>query len=347
MATKTTSEAERRNGAITAGSVGKGLLLAGLAASAAAAANAYLFYKTPPLTSSLPGGEARYFPTPDGDVFYKKAGDGPPLLLVHGIGAGCSSFEFRHIFASLAERNTVYALDLLGFGKSDKPSLAYTAETFIALLADFSRQVLGVGDGRGEADVIATSLSAAYIIALARRDPSLFHRLILISPTGIEELAAAPGAGSTAVRGTLKAPVLGASLYNMIASKRYIRSYLEKMVYADPNRVTDEVVDAYYIAAHQPGGDNVLPSFLSGLLNINIKDDFANITDDLPLIVWGRDAKQTPLGQSEAFIMTNTRAKLEVIDGTGMLPHEERPDAFLAAVRPFLASSTPSETAAS
>src|SRR5687767_3564887 len=208
-----------------ASSVLKALLWTGAAVGAAAAANALIFYRTPPLTSKLKG-EVRYFQTPDGDVFYKKAGDGPPLILVHGIGAGCSSFEFRNIWDALAEKHTVYALDLLGFGKSDKPALPYTAETFIKLLSDFSKQVVGVGEGRGEADVIATSLSAAFVIALSQRDPSLFHRLILVCPTGIQELQKAPAAGAPAVRGVMKAPVVGTSIYNMIASKAAIRRYL-------------------------------------------------------------------------------------------------------------------------
>lgn len=344
MATKTEKRDDRGgrsgSGGTAAGALAKGLLLAGAAAGAAAAANAYLFYKTPPLTSKLPGGEVRYFPTPDGDVFYKKAGDGPPLLLVHGIGAGASSYEFRNVFAPLAEKHTVYALDLLGFGKSDKPAIPYTAETYIRLIDDFARQVMGVGDGRGEADVIATSLSAAYVVALARRDPSLFQHLVLICPTGIEELASEPGAAAAAARSALKAPILGPTLYNLIASRAYIRSYLSQKVYADPSRATDDVVNEYYVAAHQPGGDNVLPSFLSGLLNVDITDDFAHVTDDHPLLVWGRAARQTPLSQSEAFLQANPKTKLEVIEDAGLLPQEEQPEAFLAAVRPFLAGSS-------
>jgi pimeloyl-ACP methyl ester carboxylesterase len=319
----------------TVGTVAKGLLVGGAVVGAAAIANAYIFYKTPPLTSKLSGGEIRYWPTPEGDVFYKKAGDGPPLLLVHGIGAGCSSYEFRHIFEALSEHHTVYALDLLGFGKSDKPSITYTHETYIKLIDDFLRQVVRVGDGREEADVIATSLSAAYVISVSQRDPSLFRRLVLICPTGIEELAKPAGPAAVAVRGIFKSPILGSTLYNAIASRVGIRGYLARHIYADPSNVTDEVVEQYHTAAHQPGGENVLPSFISGFLNVNIKEAFKKVVD-LPLIVWGQKAKETPVSQAEAFLVANPNAKLEVIQDAGMLPHEEQPEAFLAAVRPFL-----------
>lgn len=327
------SESRRGNG------IARGLLLAGAAIGAAAAANAYLFYKTPPLVSALPG-ETHYYPTPEGDIFYKKKGDGPPLLLIHGIGAGCSSFEWRHVFAPLSEKYTVYALDLPGFGKSDKPRLAYSAEAFIEWIADFCRDVLRVGEGQGEADVIATSLSAAYVIALSQRDPSLFHRLVLVCPTGIEERADPPGPAAGAVRAALRAPVLGTSVYNLIASKAAIRRYLSAQIYAGPQPITEEVVETYYVAAHQPGGENVLPSFVGGLLNIDISSLFPAVVD-LPLIVWGRQARETPLGEAEAFVRTNPNAKLEVIEDAGVLPHDEQPEAFLAAVRPFLAAAEP------
>ncbi len=329
------------SGAARAGGNGflTGLLVAGATIGAAALANAFIFYKTPPLTTKLPGGEVRYFPTVEGDVFYKKAGSGPPLLLVHGVGAGCSSYEWKQVWDELTKQHTVYALDLLGFGKSDKPAMAYSAETYVALLDDFCRRVIKVGEGRGECDVIATSLSAAYVIALSGRDPQLFRRLVLVCPTGIEELVSVPGNRSEIGRTVLSAPVLGTTLYNAISSKAGIRNYMTTRLFALPATVTDEMVDEYHTAAHQPGGENVLPSFLSGMLNICVADEWQKIVD-LPLLVWGRQATETPVSQVEPFLMVNPNAKLEVIEDAGMLPHVEQPAAFLAAVRPFLADTT-------
>ncbi|MBC8140758.1 MAG: alpha/beta fold hydrolase, partial [Armatimonadetes bacterium] len=288
MAKKERIEQDAENDAARAGGNGllTGLLVAGATIGAAALANAFIFYKTPPLTTKLPGGEVRYFPTAEGDVFYKKAGSGPPLLLVHGIGAGCSSYEWKQVWDELTKQYTVYALDLLGFGKSDKPAIAYSAETYVALLDDFCRRVIKVGEGRGECDVIATSLSAAYVVALSGRDPKLFRRLVLVCPTGIEELASKPGNRSEIGRTVLSAPVLGTTIYNAISSKSGIRNYMTTRLFAQASIVTDEMVDEYHTAAHQPGGENVLPSFLSGMLNICVSDEWKKIVD-LPLLVWG------------------------------------------------------------
>jgi len=305
------------------------------AVGAAALANAIVFYRSPPLANQLRAGESLYHPTPEGDLHYRKAGDGPPLVLLHGIGAGCSSFEWRHVFDDLAVRHTVYALDFLGFGKSDKPRIAYTAELYQEMIADFCRDVVGVGDGRGEADVIASSLSAAWTVGVAERDPSLFRRLVLVCPTGFEALATLPGTSDGIAREALRTPVLGSSVYNLIASRTALRQYLAARIYANPERVDDALVTQFHIAAHQPGGDAVLPYFVGGNLNLDISRRFPSVVD-LPLIVWGREARESPLAHAEAFLKANRNAKLEVIEDAGMLPHDEQPEAFLAAVRPFL-----------
>ncbi|GAC1445959.1 MAG: hypothetical protein NVSMB56_00890 [Pyrinomonadaceae bacterium] len=74
-----------------------------------------------------------------GNILYRVAGkkNATPLVLIHGIGAGASSFGWRKNFAALTSDFRVYAPDLLGFGVSDKPALSYTAELYVSLLTDF------------------------------------------------------------------------------------------------------------------------------------------------------------------------------------------------------------------
>jgi len=69
-------------------------------------------------------------------VHYLCGGSGPPLLLVHGLGSS-AGVEFYYNLETLATRHRVYAVDLPGFGKSDKPSIAYTIEFFVQVLGDF------------------------------------------------------------------------------------------------------------------------------------------------------------------------------------------------------------------
>ncbi|MFM7322916.1 MAG: alpha/beta fold hydrolase, partial [Armatimonadota bacterium] len=145
-----------------------------------------------------------------------------------------------------------------------------------------------------------------------------------------------PGASDGIAREALRTPVLGSGVYNLIASRTALRQYLASRIYANPERVDDALVAQFHVAAHQPGGDSVLPYFVGGNLNCDVSRKFPAVVD-LPLIVWGREARETPLSQAEAFLKANRNAKLEVIEDAGMLPHDEQPESFLAAVRPFLA----------
>jgi pimeloyl-ACP methyl ester carboxylesterase len=315
--------------------IARGLLWSGAILGALALTNAVIFYRTPPLESSLEDGSDCYLPTAHGDIYYKKAGSGPPLLLVHGIGAGESSYEFRNIWKSLSANYTVYAFDLPGFGKSDKPRIDYDAEFYIQTIADFVRRVIGADSG--PVDIVATSLSAAYTIALARRQPDLLGKLILVGPTGIEILATPVGKKAKIARSALRLPILGASLYNLIAGKSLIRYYLRKMIYSAPEFATETIVDHYHVAAHQFGGDRVLPSFISGYLNASIAADFAALANDV-LIVWGRQGKQAPVEHAREFMRLKPDSKLKIIESAGMLPQEEQPDAFVGTIDDFLRS---------
>jgi pimeloyl-ACP methyl ester carboxylesterase len=212
----------------------KKLLWAGVAVGAAATINAAIFQRTPPLMYRQKGGQAKWLPLPDGDIAYEVAGEGKPLLLLHAIGAGCSAFEWRHVFGPLSETRQVFAPDLLGFGKSDKPKITYTAETYLDLIADFIEQAIGQ-----KTDIIASSLSAAFAVALAQRRPELVGKLILVCPTGLEALSAPLQPSGKAIATALSLPILGASLYNLITSRMGLRQYLKMRVYASPGRLPE------------------------------------------------------------------------------------------------------------
>jgi len=291
---------------------------------ALATINSLIAHNTHDTFSAL-SGESHRYPWTEGDVFYKVKGQGEPLVLAHGIYAGASAFEWRKNFDALSEHFCVYAPDLLGYGLSSRPPLAYTTQTYIQLLIDFIREA--AGGAEHPVHVIASSLSAAHMIQAAFQRPKLFGHLILIEPTGIYELNQAPSLPQRAFYRTLRAPIIGTSIYNAIVSRLGIRSYLSKQAYLRPEVVTNDLVDYYYNTAHQPGAHFAPISFITGYLNSNIEEAFARLNQPT-LIIWGKQAKITPVEDAHTFQRLNPRAQVEMIDGSSMLPQEEQADLF-------------------
>lgn len=280
-------------------------------------------------------GERRRYAWTHGEVFYSVKGRGEPLMLVHGIYAGASSFEYRRVFDRLAQHFRVYAFDFLGFGLSDRPGIVYTPDLYVTLIEDFARQVVGGMDH--PVHVVASTLGAAFTIRAAARRPDLFDRLALIEPTGIEDLAANPHTLPRVVARTiLRTPLLGQGIYNAISSRTGIRFYL-RQVYGDPNAVSDDLIDYYYTQAHQPGARFAPASFIAGTLDTPITDEYESLRQPV-LLLWGRNARFTPLEHARAFRQGNAGSDLRVFD-CGSLPQDERPDELAREVSAWLAVS--------
>jgi pimeloyl-ACP methyl ester carboxylesterase len=303
----------------------------GVAFAIPAAVNLAIARQRRELPSSLPG-DGEEYAWPLGSIFYQARGQGKPLVLVHGIGAGGSSYEWRHNFEALSEHFRVYALDLPGFGRSSRRNTNYTAELYVLALMDFLRDVV-----REPAYVLASSLSSAYAVKLASARPELIEKLVLVCPTGLDQLRSRLPVWSQVAYGAFSLPAIGSSLYNGLTSYDYIESYARKNLYYDPMRVTPALVEHYYRSAHQPGGQYALRSFLAGLLNCDIRSAYPQLSQPI-LIVWGRHAQMTPVENAQAFLQQNPRARLRVFENSGPLPQDEEAADFNAAILTFLAA---------
>lgn len=304
-------------------------LLAGGAFAVPVAINRAIARQRRKLLKALPG-KSGVYPWPMGDIHYEVRGEGPPLILVHGIGAGNSSYEWRHNFDPLSEHFRVFALDLPGFGKSARPNINYTDDLMILALTDFLRDVV-----RQPASFIASSLSGAYAVRLAAAHPEEIERLVLVCPTGLRQLRRRTPVLSQMIYGSFSLPALGVSLYNAMVSYNRIEEYLRRNIYADPTLVTPALVERYYVSAHQPGAQYALRSFLAGLLNCDITPVYPKVTQPI-LIAWGAQASLTPVENAQGFLEMNTNARLRVFENSGMLPHDEEAEAFNESALAFL-----------
>jgi pimeloyl-ACP methyl ester carboxylesterase len=300
----------------------KALLWTGAGAAALAAANSAVFARAKALGNPL-GGEGRFWPTPHGDIFYARQGQGTPVVLLHGIYAGASNYEWRKNFDTLSEHFNVYAPDWLGFGLSDKPRARYSAAQYIEQLTLFLREVV-----KEPCILVASSLAAAYAIQVAHDVLGSVSTLILVCPTGLGQLSQEPDTRAEISYQLLQSPLIGTTLYNGLTSVAGLRWYLMNQTYFDPSYVDEAMIDHYSTTAHQYGSQNAPPSFISGLLNHSVAKAFPALTQNTIRVIWGREARMTPLSDAEAFLAANGRAELTIFDKSGLLPHDEQAQAF-------------------
>lgn len=289
----------------------------GAALGAAALYNVTASHRIATLDNLL-GGESREMDWRGHRVAYTRHGAGTPVLLVHGIYAGASSYEWRHTVDALAARYTVYTLDLLGFGRSARPNLRYTPAMYQAFLADVMAKL-----GHGPLAVVASSLSAAHVVALAARDPRYIAALALIGPAGVGQLHEASSTGQAATQLLLDAPVVGTAIYNALTSPASVREFLEQC-YANDRLVTEELVEEYVQNARQPGAKHAVSAFVGGRLNVDIRNALRRVRHPL-LILWGDQARMNSVQNAHAFRVLKPEAEWALISDAGDLPHDEQP----------------------
>jgi len=298
----------------------KVLMSGGALIGAAAAYNAFARNGVDQLTNLI-GGEEGGFDWRGRRIAFTKRGNGPPILLIHGIHAAAWSYEWHDNVDYLARGNTVYTIDLLGFGRSDRPAMRYSARLYISLISDFVHQVIG-----DPCVLVATSLSGAYAIVLGARDPERFPAIALIAPTGLTRLNKPAGVGGEAERLAVEAPVVGTAMFNALVSRRSLRYFLEK-TYADDTIVTKDLVDIYYWTSHQRGARHAPAAFISGNLNIDVRQALRRLSQPA-LLVWGEEGAAAPIEEFRGFRAIKPDFELSVLTPAGDLPHDERPQDF-------------------
>lgn len=296
------------------------------AVGAISLANAAIFARAPKISNRLGGAFDRY-PSRNGDIAYTVLGAGkPPLLLLHGFGAGNSSFEWNENIDALAAQYSVYTLDFLGWGLSDKFEHSHTAADYVEAVAGFLRDVVNE-----PCVVLASSGAAPIAVEAAALAGENVAGLILVCPSIAEE-SDASNLTRKLLRKVLGIPVVGTSLYNYIASRAQIEQFSRRHLFFDKTHVDDAWVARYHATAHQPDAQYGVYAFLSGELDLDARDTWSRLVVPA-LLVWGRNAQINPLETAPEWLALNPNAELSVIDNAMLMPHAEHPDQFNALLK--------------
>jgi len=271
---------------------------------------------------NLVGGSERWYPWRGYRVSYTVRGNGPALLLVHGIYAAASAYEWRRVVDALAARHTVYTIDLLGFGRSDRPAARYSPQLYVDLLSDFLRDVAA------PCTMVGSALGAAYAVMTAARHPERVTALALVEPTGYTRCARNSGRWGDLLRFPL------AFIYDLVASRSALRRDLMRS-YAYATRVSDDTIEHLHRSAHQPGARHAPSAFLALQLSLDVKRVWPALTHPT-LLIWGAHPHLSALSDLRVFRAARPTTDAAVIEAAGDLPHDECPDDFIEVVTAFL-----------
>lgn len=247
-------------------------------------------------------------------------GDRPTLLFLHGFGGGSSAYEWSKVYPAFAKDYRVLAPDLLGWGRSDHPERAYTAQDYITTILEFIEKTCS-----SPPIVIASSLVAAITIRAAIEKPSAFQALIVVAPTGLSDFG-------EDYRGNIFAqlvgtPVLDKIIYTFgIANSTGIMNFLENRQFAQPNRICPEIVEAYLESASVPKAEYAALSFVRGDLCFDLAQYLPQLT--IPTtIIWGKEAQFTrsEVGKRLADLNPGAIKAFTVIEDVGLTPQLELP----------------------
>jgi pimeloyl-ACP methyl ester carboxylesterase len=284
----------------------------------------------PPANLHRDWGEQQTFDYHGVKINYYEAGQGPPILLLHGFGA--CAYTWRYLIPPLAGQHRVFTLDLKGFGFSDKPTDGHYAVCNQAeMVADFIRRqdlhdLVIMGHSMGGGVTLMTYLQ------LRETDPGRIKKLVLIDSAGYPQkmpkfiaLSKIPGLSTALSKGL---------------PPRFAAALVLKKCYYNRDAVTEEQIDTYAYFGSLPGAAAAVSQTARQLVpqGSDMEALIAQYkTIQVPvLIIWGCEDEVVPLEVGENFKRDLPDSQLVVLPHCGHIPLEEEPQATRQAIMEFL-----------
>ncbi len=283
-----------------------------------------------------PGFEQRAIATSLGTVAYYTPATAPwdvqpktdstpsTLLFLHSLGGGSSAYEWSKFYPALTSDFRIIAPDLIGWGQSTHLAKDYCVADYITLIAELIEAL-----AHPPATVFASSLTAGLLVRLAVQRPGLIHKLVLVCPSGYSDFGGDYRQGISAQ--IVRVPGLDRFIYRLgAANELAVRSVLQQFLFADPARVTPEMVAAFLTSAQQFNAEYAALASLRGDLCFDLALYIPQLT--VPTVmIWGENARFSTLATGRRLASLNSTAikAFHVIPNAGVLPHLEVPEAVL------------------
>lgn len=261
-------------------------------------------------------------------IAYLDLGQGPPLILVHGLGGTLWNWEHQQVALSASHR--VITLDLIGSGYSDKPDIEYHPDQLVEFLRGFM-DALDIGRG----SLVGNSMGAGVVSGMALTHPSRVDRLVLIGglPRGVREKL-----GDTYLKTAVetRVPVWMVKVGNWLTGRGTTRAVLSEIVH-DQRLLTPAVIERSYRNRQRPG---LIPPLIKLSRNLDLwEQGYASRLQEIrqpSLVVWGAEDRVFSPDVGRQLHETIPGSRFELVPEAGHMPQWERPEVVNALLLDFL-----------
>ena len=248
-----------------------------------------------------------------------------PVILLHGFGGSIG--HWRQNIEELAKYHTVYALDLLGFGASEKPVAPYGIGLWVEQVYEFWQTFVQV-----PTVLVGNSIGSVISLAAAVTHPEMARGVAMISlpdTSGSEE--SIPTAIRPLVRRlklALTSPVFLQPLFHLVRQPWIVRHWAG-LAYACKEAITDELLEILTAPARDFGSAKAFCAILKAMLSPKFSPCIRSILTNLQipsLLVWGQQDRMIPPTLARRFLGYNPAIRLIEVENAGHCAHDERPE---------------------
>lgn len=244
-------------------------------------------------------------------IKYYDVGSGPPLLLIHGIGGDADEWAF--CFEAFSQSHRTIALDLLGFGRSDKPLIKYQIAAFVEVIERFLENLK-----IDRVALLGESLGGWIAASFALNFPRIVAKLILVDAAGVW------------------GDVTKLPIDLRVSTRAHMRDVFQ-LLFHDKRLVTEDLVDYVYQLHLERGDGYAIDSVLRGQESGRERLDSRIGGISVPaLVLWGQQDEMIPLSVGQHLHRLIPGSTLEVIPQCGHLPALEQPAEFVRRVLEYL-----------
>ncbi|MEL7036432.1 MAG: alpha/beta fold hydrolase [Cyanobacteria bacterium J06592_8] len=250
-----------------------------------------------------------------------------PMIFLHGFGAAIG--HWRYSLQELSQSHTVYALDLLGFGASQKAIANYDTTLWADLVHDFWLTFI-----QEPAILVGNSVGSLVALVAAARYPQMAKGAVAISlPDPSAQTEAIPGwmlPIVEAIQNTVASPPVLRSLFYIVRRRSLVRNWA-KLAYENPNAVTDELIDILATPATDRGAARAFSILFQVMGSPRLGPGVKTVLPDINvpiLILWGAQDRLIPLrfANPSKYLQYNPLIKFVELERGGHCPQDECPE---------------------